>query len=229
MTARRVVCLHGLGRTPSDWDGVRPMLAGFGEVLAPRIPTRAADALNSLDAAITPGSIVIGHSMGGVLAMRLAAARPRPLRAVVLTDCFFVPARNGRSTAATIADYGAHRVAFLRQLRRERAAPAGRGSLMPLLSLIRQALLPTDLESALTAVTRSVLVVHAANDHHVPIDFAIAAAHRHPAWDLHTLSDGGHHAHVSRADQWSDAVGQWLSGTRDRTDPAGTVGSAFTR
>jgi pimeloyl-ACP methyl ester carboxylesterase len=226
MTTARVICLHGLGRTPDDWDGVRPTLAAFGEVLTPRVPARAADALKSLDAAITPGSIVIGHSMGGVLAMRLAAAHPRPLRAVVLTGCFFAPARNGRSTVATIADYGSHRVAFLRQLRRERAAPAGSGSIMPLVSLIRQALLPTDPESALTGVAGSVLVVHASDDHHVPIDFAIAAAHRHPAWDLHTLSDGGHHAHLSRPDQWSNAVGRWLSGTGDTMDPAGTA--AFT-
>jgi pimeloyl-ACP methyl ester carboxylesterase len=221
MTTARVICLHGLGRTPDDWDGVRPTLAAFGEVLAPRVPARAADALKSLDAAITPGSIVIGHSMGGVLAMRLAAAHPRPLRAVVLTGCFFAPARNGRSTAATIADYGSHRVAFLRQLRRERAAPAGRGSIKPLVSLVRQALLPRDLESALTRVTRSVLVVHADDDHHVPIDFAIAAAQRHPAWELRILPDGGHHAHVSRPDRWSDSVGQWLSGTGAGRDSEG--------
>jgi pimeloyl-ACP methyl ester carboxylesterase len=229
MTAVRVICLHGLGRTPDDWDGVRSTLAGFGEVLAPQVPARPADALQHLDAAITPGSIVIGHSMGGVLAMRLAAARPRLLRAVVLTGCFFVPARNGRSTAATIADYGAHRVAFLRESRRERAAPAGRGSLSPLVSLVRQALLSADHESALGRVTRSVLIVHADDDHHVPIDFAIAAARRHPAWDLRTLPDGGHHVHVSRPDHWSNTVGQWLSGAGDGTDPAVTLGSAFTR
>lgn len=221
MSAARVICLHGLGRTPEDWDGVRPTLAGFGEVLAPWVPARPADALQSLDAAITPGSIVIGHSLGGVLAMRLAGARPRPLRAVVLTGCFFVPARNGRSTAATIADYGAHRVAFISESRRERAAPAGRGSIRPLVSLIRQALLPMDLESALTGVTDSVLVVHAEDDHHVPIGFAIAAARRHPAWDLRTLADGGHHAHVSRPDCWSTTVGQWLSGARDKKDSDG--------
>lgn len=221
MTTARVICLHGLGRTPDDWNGVRPTLAAFGEVLAPRVPATAADALKSLDAAITPGSIVIGHSMGGVLAMRLAAAHPRPLRAVVLTGCFFAPARNGRSTAATIADDGAHRVAFLRQLRQERAAPAERGSIRPLVSLVRQALLPTDLESALRRVTRSVLVVHADDDHHVPIDFAIAAARRHPAWGLRILPDGGHHAHVSRPDRWSHSVGQWLSGAGAGKDSDG--------
>lgn len=221
MTIARVVCLHGLGRTPHDWDGVRPALAEFGEVLTPRIPDQPADALQIIDAAITPGSIVIGHSMGGVLAMRLAATRPRQLGGVVLTGCFFAPARNGRSTAATIADYGAHRLAFIKEARRQRAPSAPGGSVRPLVSLMRQTLLPTDLESALTRVTRSVLVVHANDDHHVPIDFAIAAARRHSAWDLRTFADGGHHAHVTRPELWSETVGRWLSATGDRTDSAG--------
>ena len=69
-TTRRVtpsvVCLHGLRRTPSDWDDVRPGLARFGTVRAPLLPPRPDDALAGADAAIAAGDIVIGHSMGRI-------------------------------------------------------------------------------------------------------------------------------------------------------------------
>ncbi len=206
-----IVCLHGLGRTPADWDAVRGGLANFGEVVAPQVPTTSADGLELLDRLLVPGSIVVAHSMGAVLAMRLAATRPRPLRAAVLTGCFFAPARNGRTVAETLRDYGSHRVAFLADSRGQRTQRASRGSLKPLASLLRQAVRSRSLEVALDHTTRSVLVIHARNDHHVPVDFAMAAAQRHPTWDLRILAEGGHHAHVSLPDSWSDVVGAWLT------------------
>jgi hypothetical protein len=33
-----VLCLHGLGRTASDWDGVREGLARYGTVHMPQLP-----------------------------------------------------------------------------------------------------------------------------------------------------------------------------------------------
>jgi pimeloyl-ACP methyl ester carboxylesterase len=209
--AARVVCLHGLGRGPGDWAAVGTQLRGFGEVIAPAVPSSPAEALRMADEVIAPGDIVIGHSMGGVLAMRLAAARPRPLRAVILTGCFFPPARNGRTLATTVADYGAHRLAFLKASRSERAQRTGRGSIRPLTWLLREAMMPANLDRALAAVTASVLVVHARDDHHVPIDYAIAAVRRQPGWELHILQHGGHHAHVSTPSQWVAAVTPWLA------------------
>lgn len=206
-----IVCLHGLGRTPADWDAVRAPLGRVGEVIAPQLPRTPDDAIEFLDRLLVPGSIVIGHSMGAVLAMRLAATRPRPLRAAVLTGCFFAPARNGRTIVASIRDYGSHRIAFLAGTRGQRTQRASRGSLGPLASLLRQAVRARSFELALDQTAGSVLVVHARNDHHVPVDFAIAAARRHLTWDLRILAEGGHHAHVSRPDSWSDVVDRWLA------------------
>jgi pimeloyl-ACP methyl ester carboxylesterase len=208
----QIVCLHGLGRTPADWDGVRGRLGSFGDVIAPQLPMAATAGLELLDRLLVPGSIVVAHSMGAVLAMRLAATRPRPLRAAVLTGCFFAPARNGRTTAATIRDYGSHRIAFLADTRRRRIQRAARGSLTPLALLVRQAVRARSFEVAFENTTGSVLVVHARDDHYVPVDFAMAAAQRHPTWDLRVLAEGGHHAHVSRPDSWSDVIDAWLAG-----------------
>jgi pimeloyl-ACP methyl ester carboxylesterase len=219
-SAGRVICLHGLGRSPADWVAVGAQLRGFGEVIAPAVPSSPAEALRMVDEVIAPGDIVVGHSMGGVLVMRLAAARPRRLRAVILTGCFFAPARNGRTLAATVADYGAHRVAFLKASRRERGQRTGQGSIRPLAWLMRQAILSADLDRALAQLTSSVLVVHARDDHHVPIHYAIAAARRQPGWGLRVLERGGHHAHVSTPSQWADAVTPWLA-SRDHISLCG--------
>jgi pimeloyl-ACP methyl ester carboxylesterase len=221
--AREVVCLHGLGRSPSDWDGVADGLGAFGEVRAPRIPRDPGEALEVVDAAVSPGAIVIAHSIGGTLALRLSRERGRRFAALVLTDSFFPPARNGRGTAATLRDYASHRVAYLRELRRA-SGPApdtdqGSGRLAALAGLARLGVNRADFDAAMASVTSPVLVVHARDDHHVPVDFALAAAARHPAWDVRLLDAGGHHGHLKRPDLWLVAVMPWLDGVRIGNGP----------
>jgi pimeloyl-ACP methyl ester carboxylesterase len=199
-----VVCLHGLGRTPADWNGVRSGLERFGPVSAPRLPRDPAAALAVASAAVVPGDIVVGHSMGGVLALQLA--RERPPRALILTSCFFPPARNGRGVGATLTDYARHRVAFVRTARR---GPSG-GSARALASLARLAAQPERLRVELDAV----LVIHARDDHHVPVDFALAAASRQ-GWAVTVLDHGGHHPHVEEPERWLAAAVAWLE--RQRT------------
>ena len=63
------VLLHGLGRGPSDWDGVRGAL---GDVVAPALPRDPSRALAVARSVAVPGSVLVGHSMGAVLALRLA-------------------------------------------------------------------------------------------------------------------------------------------------------------
>lgn len=190
---------------------MRANLSPFGRVLSPQLPSDPASALELLDSTISPGAIVVAHSMGAVLAMRMAKSRPRPLRAVILTGCFFPPARNGRTLGASVADYAAHRVAFVRASRGQRTERAGRNSVRPLASLLRLALLPGGLEEALTGVTPSVVIIHARDDHHVPVDYAIAAQRRRPDWTLELLDEGGHHAHVTRQAAWSALATRWLA------------------
>ena len=81
-----MLLLHGLGATSGvwrDWDGVAPDLPGHGT--APWDPpysfTRHAEAVLPLlgDEPVT----VVGHSMGGVVALALAAMAPGRVRRVV--------------------------------------------------------------------------------------------------------------------------------------------------
>lgn len=194
----RVVCLHGLGRTPADWDGVAPGLGAFGDVAAPAREA-AADA-------VLAGAIVVGHSRGGVDALR--GAGRVPVRAVVVTGCFFPPARNGRGLGASVGGYLAHRVAYVRGLQRGRPRAATAGGLA---GLARLGLRRAAFDALAARVSAPVLVVHARDDHHVPVDFALAAVARHPGWDVRVLDGGGHHAHVDDPAAWLAVVSPWLA------------------
>jgi pimeloyl-ACP methyl ester carboxylesterase len=178
----------------------------------PRAPDRA---LEVVDAAVPSGAIVVGHSIGGVLALRLARECPRPLTALILSDCFFPPARNGRGTVAALRDYGVHRVAYVRALRGRSGAPvetsSRSGGISALVGLVRMGLDRAEFDADGDAVVAPVLVVHARDDHHVPIDFALAAVARHPGWEISMLDRGGHHAHVTRPGPWLNAVTPWLA------------------
>jgi pimeloyl-ACP methyl ester carboxylesterase len=207
-----LVCLHGLGRGPSDWDAVRGQLERFGRVSAPALPRHPDRAFAAAERAIQPGAVVIGHSMGGVIALRVAAETSRPLGGIVLTGCAFPVARNGRTRRTTAADYAAHRLAFLRSIRSRPPGEGPRtGTLAGLAAVARVLGRPGRFDALFGSITAPVLIVHACDDHHVPVDFALAAAARHPGWEIRVLDSGGHHAHIRAPGEWLAAVEPWLA------------------
>jgi pimeloyl-ACP methyl ester carboxylesterase len=150
--------------------------------------------------------------MGAVIALRVAAEPARAVRAVVLVGGFFPPARNGRTLAASVADYARHRAAFVREARGRAAAPGSRrGGAGALRSLARLGVRPAAFAVLADAVRAPVLIVHARDDHHVPVDFALAAAGGRPGWSLRVLARGGHRPHVTDPEGWLAAVAPWLA------------------
>jgi pimeloyl-ACP methyl ester carboxylesterase len=95
-----VLLLHGLASTRHIWDLVVPGLAGLpvlaldqrghGDSERPDGPydgeTVVADALTALDAVGLSRVVVVGHSWGAWTALRLAAAAPSRVLAVVCVD-----------------------------------------------------------------------------------------------------------------------------------------------
>ncbi len=213
MAAPNLVCLHGLGRSSSDWDGVRPDLQKLGRVVTPDLP-RDIDRAERIAAAATPnGAILVGHSFGAIIALRLAADSDRAIKGLVLSSSFFPPALNGRSVGATLADYAAHRVEFVRGLKdADRPPRGGRGGITGLGSLLRVGVRRTRFRAMTDAAKAPVLVVHARDDHYVPVDFAMGAVARRPAWEVAVLVGGGHYPHVRYPAQWLAAVNPWLQG-----------------
>jgi pimeloyl-ACP methyl ester carboxylesterase len=90
----RVVALHGWGRTGTDFssilaglDALAIHLPGFGPTAAPDAVWGTDDYARVVADAIEPFGpvVVVGHSFGGRIAVRLAASRPELVSALVLT------------------------------------------------------------------------------------------------------------------------------------------------
>ena len=98
-----VLCLGGLTRNARDFESLAPHLAAHRRVVCPDYRGRGRsdydddwrnytpavylrDILDILTALDLHRVVVIGTSMGGLLAMALAVTRPGALRAVVLND-----------------------------------------------------------------------------------------------------------------------------------------------
>jgi pimeloyl-ACP methyl ester carboxylesterase len=95
----RLVLVHGLGGTIENWRAIAPALAQRYRVLVPDLPghghsaalpeARDIDALAQAVIAIheTEGlapAAWVGHSLGGLVALRAAVVRPRAVRGIVL-------------------------------------------------------------------------------------------------------------------------------------------------
>ncbi len=209
MAGPDIVCLHGLGRTARDWDPVRDALSALGEVSAPELqqPT-GGDSVSAQQ--LRAGTVLIGHSLGAVLALKLASGTPS-VRGLVLTNGFYPPSRHDQSHLVAIAGYARHRVAVARALASEGARPR-RGGLRALAGLAGLGLRPARFHRLAAGVRVPVLVVHGDEDHHVPIDFMLAATRRHPAWDVQVVPGGGHHVHVDQPADWLELTIPWLRG-----------------
>jgi len=199
---RPSVCVSGLGGAADEWTDVGPALAQYGDVIAVELtlpvaspirsggaPLEAAlDALDRVLASAPERSVLIGHSMGALASMLIAATQPHRLAGLVLTATFVPVARNGRSTLATAADYARHRVLFLagagrrRRDRSELRTVNRRTRAAGLRALAQYGLRPGAFHALADRVSCPVLLVHGGDDHYVPPAFALAAAARHPAW-----------------------------------------------
>jgi pimeloyl-ACP methyl ester carboxylesterase len=95
-----IVLLHGLFGAGQNWGGIRSVLARRFRVLTPDLRNHgssgreaamtyaamAADVAETMDAAGMPRAAVLGHSMGGKVAMALALAHPERVDRLVVAD-----------------------------------------------------------------------------------------------------------------------------------------------
>jgi pimeloyl-ACP methyl ester carboxylesterase len=115
-----LVLVHGLGGTIENWRALAPSLATEHRVLVPDLPghgrsaplleARHLDALGNAvlgiaDAEDARGAIWIGHSLGGVVALRAAVLQPETVRGLVLAAAAGIGS-GSRAAHATLAIFG---------------------------------------------------------------------------------------------------------------------------
>jgi pimeloyl-ACP methyl ester carboxylesterase len=115
-----LVLLHGLGGTIENWRALAPRLAARHRVLVPDLPghghssalSEARDldplthaAIGMAEAEQLGSAVWVGHSLGGVVALRAAVLRPHVARGVVLAAAAGIGSAS-RAAHATLAVLG---------------------------------------------------------------------------------------------------------------------------
>jgi 3-oxoadipate enol-lactonase len=195
-----LVALHGLGEGAADWDGVAPSLARHWRVYAPdlrghgasdwpgaySVELMRADVLGFLDALDLDRVDLIGHSMGGLVALLLAREHP------------------GRASTLVLEDVGVltHRPAT------GPARPGGElGCDWDMLLAIRRQLSDPDPAwwEGLGQITARTLVIGGGPASHIPQDQVAGLARRIPAARLETIP-AGHLVHAADPAAFTAAV-----------------------
>jgi pimeloyl-ACP methyl ester carboxylesterase len=246
-----LLLVHGLGGSAANWLALAPLLLPGRRVIVPELPGHggsdplpAAAGLSvyadRLAALLDAPAAVVGHSLGGAIALRLAIRRPELVRALVLAGAA------GISSGTRRARYGLTVTSLLKPGRkiaphRERVARSaalktlvfGRwgASDPPALPLeTAEAFLSgparhTDTVSAAKALVRDdprpdldrvacpVLLLWGARDHQLPVGDAFEYARRLRA-PLRVIADCGHLLIGERPEACADAISGFLSESR---------------
>ena len=110
-----LLLVHGLGGAASNWLALAPLLLPGRQLLVPELPGHggseplpAAPSLNAyadrlglvVDHAQVAGTAVVGHSLGGAIALRLAIRRPDLVESLVLAGAAGITSATRRSSYA---------------------------------------------------------------------------------------------------------------------------------
>jgi len=248
-----VVLLHGLGGAASNWVAVAPALAERCRVLVPELPGHGASSalpapVPTLDAyadrvgaVLDAPAVVVGHSLGGVVALRLALRRPQLVRGMVLAGSAGLSSgtrRSQRALAVASLIQPGKRVSPLRELVSNSSAlrrvafgfvsVADPDALDPrvaeaffagsaLHTGVREAadaLVRTDPRHDLERVRCPALVLHGARDRQVPLRDAFEYSRRLDA-PLRVIADCGHLLIGERPQAVGDAIVDFLDRVLD--------------
>jgi pimeloyl-ACP methyl ester carboxylesterase len=252
-----IVLVHGLGGAASNWALLAPLLAERHRVLVPELPghggssplpvvpnlsvfadriARIADRERFL-----PGAVV-GHSLGGVVALRLALRRKQEVTALVLAGAAGISSTKRRARYSLrvlgvvqpgklIAPYRRtfERSALLRYVAFGRWGAADPQAMAPEAAegFLAGPALHTDTPSAARALVRDdprseladlhapTLVLWGARDHQLPVEDAYDYARRLGA-SLRVIADCGHLLIGERPDACADAIESFLGGAARR-------------
>lgn len=250
-----LVLVHGLGGAAANWLALAPLLLPGRRVLVPELPGHggssplpAAPTLNAyadrlgllLEREDFAPVVVVGHSLGGAIALRLAIRRPDSVSALVLAGAAGISSgtRSARYalTITGILKPGRKiarhhrrvaRSAVLKQLVFGRWGASDPAALPPALveAFLAGSARHTDTVSAAKALVRDdpradlhhvrcpTLVLWGARDNQLPVGDAFDYARRLRA-RLRVIADCGHLLIGERPDACADAIANFLTASR---------------
>lgn len=250
-----LLLVHGLGGAAANWLAVAPLLLGGRRLLVPELPGHggsaalpAAASLNAyadrlgllLEHEGLASAAVVGHSLGGAIALRLSIRRPDAVSALVLAGAAGISSgtRNARYalTITGIVKPGRRlaphrwRIARSNALKRVVFGRWGASDPPALRAELAEAFLSgparhTDTVSAAQALVRDdprpdldrvrcrSLVLWGARDNQLPVEDAFDYARRLRA-RLRVIADCGHLLIGERPEACADAIDDFLAGSR---------------
>ena len=248
-----VVLLHGLGGAASNWVAVAPALAKRYRVLVPELPGHGSSSalpapVPTLDAyadrvagVLDEPAVVVGHSLGGVVALRVALRHLHLARGIVLAGSAGISTgtrRSQRALAVASLIQPGKRIAPLRRFVSDSrvlrgivfgfVSVADPGAMEPRIAEaflagsalhtgVREAadaLVRTDPRRDLERVACPALVVHGARDRQVPLRDAFEYARRLDA-ALRVIADCGHLLIGERPQAVAHAIADFLDRVLD--------------
>jgi pimeloyl-ACP methyl ester carboxylesterase len=175
-------------RLPADWNKRSFDLPGLGPVPSSPDVQSYDDLVRHVASAIPAPTVLIGQSMGGYIALKLALARPELVRGLVLV------------VAAAGVDMARHGARDWRTNDRAENPARAAWVLAP----------PDDLSSQLQRIEVPVLLVWATRDALSPIGVAHELAARLPRARLVTFDTDDHWVARRFADETAAALREWL-------------------
>jgi 3-oxoadipate enol-lactonase len=229
------VCLHGLIDRLDIWDPLLPGLLergsvlrfdqrGHGESGAPPGPyTRedlAADVLGLLDARGLERSILVGHSMGGIVSMTTALLYPERIAGLVLlgtaSHCNERTARWYERIATAGETEGLPGLSRAIYGRHSEKPIQGDAQGIAHVTRTLKSLQAEPLTSKLATICCPVLLIVGANDPLGPrASELIAGALPSGAGTLEVIPDAGHWVHVEAQERVLAALDSWLASTHE--------------
>jgi 3-oxoadipate enol-lactonase len=251
VAADPLVLVHGLGGSASNWRALAPLLAPRYRLLVPELPGHGGSsplpAVPNLDAfaerigllaqreGLTP-AVFVGHSLGGLVSLRLAIRRPKLVRGVVLAGSAGISSTAGRAKKAlavtTVVKPGRRLAPYRRSIARRprlrsavlRWGVADAHALGPDVaeSFLASPAAYTDLLSAATALVADdvrrdledvrcpCLVVWGTRDLQTTFSDGLGFARRLGA-PFRAIADCGHLVIGERAEACADAIGEFVA------------------
>jgi pimeloyl-ACP methyl ester carboxylesterase len=246
-----LVLVHGLGGAAANWVAVAPRLAERFRVLLPDLPGHAGSSPLPAAASLDPfaervrevseregmlPAAVVGHSFGGLVALRLALRRPEDVRALVLAGSAGVSTATRRvERLLTIGAFLRPGRLYSRHMERIARSTALRylvfgywgasdpGALTPeaVEGFLASPRMHTDSAAAARVLVKDdprveldlvhcpTLVLWGARDHQVPVDDAFEYARRLRA-ELRVVADCGHLLIGERPEVCVEAISDFL-------------------